>query len=398
MHNKLTLDLGLGLGGSGILWDLNDNFTTDVAAGDVNGTAPEPGPGGNRTVIGTAGLLSITSGKLRIAGSTFGDPVLYFADSHSRVKGKMFFFKYKVTAGDDATYITWDRTFDEVPRVYVYGGYWMIASDYFIYSGTANNYETGAIILRDTGIFILINLSGIWYLLHRDAVSDNATYEPGIFGTGCTELNCDFLRIPQILWTPRPVAADAFGGTWPTTDGGGLTGVEAGGSGKTWVADLGNWGIVGGKAVCGVLSGGQGIATIDYGKTDVWLEAKATRAAGNVGLILNYVDASNHVRAYHDGTNAKLDLLTTAGGAVNKLTAEVAYAAGGRIIVRAIGTDYRFWYNTTHIGSTTISDATVRAATKHGLYTTNTGNSLDDVAGFASGSGGEYGFLNAFIN
>lgn len=396
MHNKLTLDLGLGLGGSGLLWDLNDNFTTDVAAGDVNGTAPEPGPGGNRTLLGTASRVSITSEKLRVAGGSWGDPVFSFADSHDRVKGKILVFKIKPSDSDDVVFIGWKMTVG--CYIYFYSSLWQRDSGFTLHQTEVGIWQTAALILRTSGMFWLGFFDGQWHLLYCDFVDTTASFNPIIFSGANTETNVDFMRIPQILWTPRPVVADAFAGTWPTTDGGGLTGLEAGGSDKTWVADIGTWGIAAGKAACSELADGQGVATVDCGKTDVWLEAKATRAAGNVGVVLNYVNATNHIRAYHDGTNVKFDLLTTAGGTENKLSVVIEYAAGARIMVRSIGTEYRVYYNITHVGSATISDATVRAATKHGLYTTNVGNTLDDVVGYASGSGGEYGFLSAFIN
>ncbi len=57
-------------------WDygnvLEDQFTTDRAAGSVNGTQAEP-TGGTRTVVDTTSLLSITGGQLSVSGSTVGD-------------------------------------------------------------------------------------------------------------------------------------------------------------------------------------------------------------------------------------------------------------------------------------------------------------------------------------
>ena len=48
---------------------LRDEFTTDVAAGSVNSTAAEPGPG-TRAVVDAASKISISSGALQVAQGT----------------------------------------------------------------------------------------------------------------------------------------------------------------------------------------------------------------------------------------------------------------------------------------------------------------------------------------
>ena len=58
---------------------LDDEFNTDRAAGAVNGTAAEPGPG-TRVVVDTNGKLTIGSDKLDFAtgGVQWGDPGLWY--------------------------------------------------------------------------------------------------------------------------------------------------------------------------------------------------------------------------------------------------------------------------------------------------------------------------------
>jgi lysophospholipase L1-like esterase len=79
--------LGLLGGGSAsvpaITWLFRDLFTTDAAAGNLNGTSAEPGPG-TRTAEDTNDRYSITGGQMvRSAGAHFSawtDPQLYTAD------------------------------------------------------------------------------------------------------------------------------------------------------------------------------------------------------------------------------------------------------------------------------------------------------------------------------
>ena len=82
--------LGRGLGAAELAYLLYDAFTTDRAAGAVNGTSAEP-TGGTRTVVDTNNKLSITGGQLSFAAGGVGgtDPRLTYS-SLSRTAGKVF--------------------------------------------------------------------------------------------------------------------------------------------------------------------------------------------------------------------------------------------------------------------------------------------------------------------
>jgi hypothetical protein len=73
------MSIGIGLspvfGAAGIGYLLKDDFSTNVAAGSVDGSASSPGPGGNRTVVDTDSLLSVATGALAINGGR-GTPVM----------------------------------------------------------------------------------------------------------------------------------------------------------------------------------------------------------------------------------------------------------------------------------------------------------------------------------
>src|SRR3990167_10633079 len=98
-----------------ISYVLNDQFTTDRAAGAVNGTSAEP-TGGTRTVVDTNGKLSITGEKASFApsGAALGNPGLWYS-SQSRVAGKVLLANVNVTATGQILF-GWDTNQDGVPQ------------------------------------------------------------------------------------------------------------------------------------------------------------------------------------------------------------------------------------------------------------------------------------------
>src|SRR3990167_10219573 len=71
-----------------------DEFTTDRAAGAVNGTAAEPGPGGSRAVTDSLGTkLSLSGGIAIIASHTANNDPSLNLDAITRVAGKVFIIK-----------------------------------------------------------------------------------------------------------------------------------------------------------------------------------------------------------------------------------------------------------------------------------------------------------------
>lgn len=77
---------------------LRDLFTTDQAAGAVNGTAAEPGPG-TRVVNDTGSKISISAGKLRGGGAgTWGATTWYLSQPVTRAAGRTLIFTCDWTA------------------------------------------------------------------------------------------------------------------------------------------------------------------------------------------------------------------------------------------------------------------------------------------------------------
>lgn len=69
-------------------------------------------------------------------------------------------------------------------------------------------------------------------------------------------------------------------------------------------------------------------------------------------------------------------------------TAASEYSAGANLVAMCDGTEFRLWYNDTHIGTGT--DPALPAGTRAGLYTTDTGNGVDNFSAWARGTEGQY--------
>jgi hypothetical protein len=90
-----------GGGADGASWKLRDYFTTDLAAGSVNGTTATP-LGGVRTLADTASKVSIVSGVMLWNGGkaspAIGDPKLYYGP-YVREEGLTFIIGFRITSG-----------------------------------------------------------------------------------------------------------------------------------------------------------------------------------------------------------------------------------------------------------------------------------------------------------
>src|SRR3989339_692377 len=198
-------------------YTLNDQFTTDRAAGSVNGTSSEP-TGGTRTVVDTNSELSISSGKLNFVTGANGwtTPGIWYP-SVTREAGKVFIGSIDVTTGDNAqigfdTNLTGDASTGHI-------FYYQSANNLFLYSNglraIGETYTNGtyilALVLRASGPYYYLK-GGIysnWTLIWQDSVGSAATLYPTILNNG-NGLTADNIRIPTATWLPTPLAYDTF--------------------------------------------------------------------------------------------------------------------------------------------------------------------------------------------
>ena len=383
-----------------IRYTLRDEFTTDRAAGSVHGTNAEPGPS-TRTVVDTENKLSIAGQRLSFgkkASSTYGDPGLWLDTEVTRAAGRMLVASFRLTTVSAVMF-----GFD-IDKSGAFGGHSLFpntTTKLTCYNG--NKAPTiGASLATDTAYYgtVILRASGADYFirggvyeptefLFRHNLVNTATLYAGLCGyTGIGTLN--YLRIPATLWQPRPLASDSFvraDGALGNTDGlghaEGATALGSGGSGLAWASSKGTWAVATGKAACSALSDSVGIATVDINTADVYFEqVTVTRSAGNVGLVMRYVDVDNYIYAMWDGTNCSL-VKRVAGSETTVITGTPA-AGSGVLSAAMSGTMAYLWWNKDSVGSpTAIADAALQTSTKHGLYTTDTGATFDDAVLFA---------------
>lgn len=404
-----------------IKWLLRDEFTTSRAAGSVNGTNAEPGPG-VRVINDSTGLLSVLGGKAVVGGATVGvnDPSRSYG-SIARTPGLMFLGNLSTTT----TGATTSAAFGFYTEMPVTGSsnhegvvlYLNAETGHRLYIGASNPTATmdsplvkgtfykHIIVLRASGIMWFFKSGSTFRLNYVSPTGSTATLYPAIVGLGAGryDFDTDFIRIPTNLWLPTPLLSDGFGSIFGLSDGLGHAegiagGLGSGGGGVTWTARLGTWANAAGVASCTALDGGAsiGIATATLTTADVLYSCVLGYSAGAGGVIVRYTDAANYVYAINDGTNVKLFEVTTASAypGTQRGTAVKAPAAGARLIVDVSGAASRVYYNEVLIFTyASIADTTGKTI---GLITNNIGNTFNDAVAYTKGTGGEYSILDRF--
>jgi len=381
---------------------LRDEFNSPLAAGSVNGTAAEPGPG-IRTVTDTNSKISVSSGALVFGAGTGSSDGIWYS-SLARAVGKMVLcrlvfttklleFGWDVSAGINVTDSILFNTGDTL-SVRLDGTVMAVGT------AAASTYYLAA-VMRAIGMFWFIKGGSFtsWSLLFLSATG-SAAGVPGIRSDTTGSGDFYYVRVPRRLWLPVPLASDGFPTAFGTTDGTGhaeTSGLGAGGGGLAWAAALGTWGISSAKANCSALDGTKniGVAHVTTPTVDVLASVGVTRAAGAAGLVLRYTDADNFLYAYHDGTNAAL-VEVVAGTPANVVAPTAAtYSAGADLVVMLDGASARLFYNGAAAGTNGTTNITTGA--KHGLWSNNTNPTLDNFVVYARGVGGEYAYLDRFL-
>lgn len=387
---------------------LHDRFHTSRAAGAVNGTVAEPGPG-IRVATDTDSKLTIAGGVLNLAPHStpaWGDPGLWYA-AFARTSGQVLLGIINISVDGQAQFGFDDNQaldlasgnyfyFDGIGNLYVRIGAapWNVKVG--LYS-TSTKYEL-AIVLRTAGAYHFIKGGAFteWTLVYIDSAQVTTPLYPAAVTNSAT-YTADNIRIPDMLWLPTPLAYDTFtraNGAIGTSE---MVGPDSQAvAARTWVNRIGTTQIAANTASASALVGGIAIVTVDTGTIDTIMTAETTRAGGNVGTVLRYADTANYIYAMHDGTNAKL-VKRVADAETDVISAVAAYAAGAEICVVSDGTSFQLFYNNAKIGATSvIADASLQTGTEQGLYSSNVGNSQDDFSVFPRGTGNEYNSLKRF--
>jgi hypothetical protein len=131
------------------------------------------------------------------------------------------------------------------------------------------------------------------------------------------------------------------------------------------------------------------------------INASALKAYGVWGGVALNVDSAtdpqNMVLAIYN--NYTLQLIKMVNGVYTTLISEsVNWVSGAELRVIKDGTTYRVYYNNALIGTATISDESIINNTRHGLFSSHPGDTLDNFTLYARGTGGEYNILNQLMS
>lgn len=395
-------------GGGGLRYLLRDEFTTDRAAGAVNGTLAEPGPG-TRTVLGTHGTILIESGLLKITGAntSYGDPVVSFGGL-TRTAGRVIIAKVTYTS---STGPHWGITPVGTPALDTTEGTVASTGNQLYVLGNVQTTSPGtqivAIVLRATGAY------GFWYTESKwrlaSVYSNGSTADllllANMYSSTATGM-FDYIRVPVAKWLPTPLLSDGFASAFGTSDGlghaeGVAGGIGAGGSGVTLSNAGGTWSVSGGKAINTAPSGlVQELGIANLSCSDVYAGVSVVRALGNeVGLGLCWDSDSspaNGLKIHSDGAgNIKVDKYV-AGVKTNVSTTAFTYSAGARLVSTMNAGALRTYYNGALVKADTIVDAAILTGTHHGGYSNGGVSTLDDLTVYATGTGGEYSQLDSY--
>jgi hypothetical protein len=374
-------------------WVLYDKFTTALTAGNVNGTSAEP-VGGARTVTDTNSKITIAGGVLNFAtGEAANDGVWY--TSLARALGKTFLAIVTPANTGGTPNFGWDNNTSGVIRTGIYFAAAGVinalvagaAKAVGVYTAASHNV---AIVLRGVGAFYFIKGGAFtnWTLLYTSVLDSDAGIPAIATIDAATICTADNIRVPDRLYIPVPLQSDGMSGA--LTDGAGHA--EANGAVGNAYTNVGTWGVAAGARSCSVLDGSLGFSYLPCTSSNVIIDAEVTRSAGVAGIVARYADADNYLIAYHDGTNAKLDKVV-GGSTTSLVSAAATYAAGAVLRLILDDTSARLFYNNAAVGAVATTPAA--GSLNHGLYTTDTGNTFDDLAIWARGNEGQYGGLNS---
>jgi hypothetical protein len=374
---------------SNLRYLLRDLFSDDRAAGSVNGTMSTDGKLA-RTVTDTANSESLSNGTLRVVGTSVSatDPVHYYNEIVPVELGRIVHLRARAVAGKQ----TPPAGFVSLTTVFNWYGMYRQGNELSVsvvpvgtVDGQIDGIDKDYIqILRSAGAFCYTNDGYIPKLVWAGSNTVGAHnlvvgYKANAVGVAY-DGTIDFIQKLEQKWYPLPVASDSFNradGAPGNTDGAGVA--EVGGAGLAWSDLKGVSAIATNRLTWSSLTDGVGLSVVDPGVSECFVFAKIHRTAGEVGVVGRCVDADNYWRVTHDGTNVKLTI--RAGGVENVVEQSVTtYVDDVVIALRLHWCGACAFFNSsrrTALETKYATESPLHGATKIGLYTTDTGNTVD---------------------
>jgi len=315
---------------------LRDDFIAPLAGGAMNGTYPEPGPGGARVVIDNGNFFSIQSGSLAIGGVNVAssDPSINWG-SINRSAGMVISFAVNFKNTADAIYIGYGvagGANGSLVRFYNDGVYYFdggSATDKIFDISDGVDYKV-VIALRAAGAYVFINDGDYYKLIWRDEINALASAQISIQNTSIKAGTLSHMHVTAPgFWLPSPILSDGF-----------LTTNEPNAIDYGGISD-GDYSLSGnGGAVRKVFFDGVGSYCNIY-STDIndrWddgtrfslisrLKAKdaGTWTDGTLRYAIRfYVDANNTIDLTRDTVNSQLESNCVAGGVATSIVDNVS--------------------------------------------------------------------------
>jgi hypothetical protein len=397
---------------SNLRYLFHDEFTTALAAGAVINTAAEPGPG---TRLGAdTEKISISSGALQFAQpavSAWGANGVVENYPIPRVAGRMVLAKAKAPTtsiivalalhpntntpsfGDSNHQLRFDGSSNLIDdRVLnVKFGPYTDTSEYIL-----------SMALRAVGCFQFVQ-GGTEYpnfeLMWDEDTQNTATLYAANSNYNGFGTNLDYIRVPNALWTPVPLASDSFNrAALGSTDGAGHAEANGGG-GLAWNAVSGTPAIATNKLTFTA----AGVTTLPALSTaDVLLNCKVTLPASGVtpgGILLRYSDADNYwyVKITPGTAGNDFELIErNAGVETQRSAADVDWVAGQTYTIRVavVGNNrWRIYADKSLKITYTTENSFNQTAKVVGLKDEGNSNFVfDSLIVWAKGTSGEYSF------
>lgn len=214
----------------GLTWLLNDNFTTALAAGDVDGTLSDSGH--VRTVVTDSGSkLSLSGGDAVFdTGAGTGDPTLGHVLTFTRQHGLVLFGKHTNPIDAISVGFGWATRTNPTDIAHFEGVVgWSSAHALQIFNPTISlgsltkgTYYNIALQQRINGYAVLIK-GGTQYpnctLVYISNSGSTATLHGRYMSLANAKMNAAYMRVPLNPIPLTPLLSDGFNGTWPITDG-----------------------------------------------------------------------------------------------------------------------------------------------------------------------------------
>lgn len=419
-------------GGEAVSYLIRDDFATDLASGDIQASAADPGPG-VRYVQSLGGYPVIRNNWMEFSAwnTSDGTPGLWLPyDANGltpaqgitavgRIKGDgvnpiWANFGWDVNRGSHLSQMAL-AVEDNVLKVH-------LTSQSFKTLSVDEIVDVAAITSGSGGIVLLFVKTSTtypqWTFIRQAAAPSYTALWVGSSKTSNAYVQkhfCKTMRVPESYFIPAPIISDGFNqGSFGVSDGmahGITSGTGAGGSGVTWTNRVGTWGVSGSRAKAATLSGGIAIATAPTGVSDVDLRLtqvfKGLGAAyGYIGGIVRFKDVDNYVRVSigHDGSSEVLECTEVVAGTPTQHfkigPPAYSFTTGRNLIIRVQGNTLDAFYGDASVSGATATLTLAGAATDEvGVMATATSGS-DLIEGLVVRpiTSNAYAFLDAYLS